>query len=802
MLIDALPVERVRSLIAEGNARAALDLAKQTHERLQTPASDDLFRDSYAARVDELIERSLWAEANGMLANMRKRWPAEEDRTRKAAMRIALGRGRPDALLVRLCDPSLENEERVCLEATLRTRLTDLAILAECAAVPPDHPLRRDAQTLRAAFVAVTEGVVERDALDLPTISRRSPLAPWKLLTQAIACYYRSEDDECRRFLQAIDPQSPPGKAASALLTALQGGSPPGGGVHAEFVRDLTGNRAAIQASLRALDAAFARKKASEMRRASAVAFEECKRCSSRFAERLCTVLTHKLMDDDLDAEALSAILGRVCPTDSYFWRIFALSAEKHDEVRACALWERFRLHALHEGALAQEVSAALYLHMAELLGSFSQKELAEIRACPNERILPFDEFYEDQSPAMRTVAKTFKRVEPDSLWWLSPEKLYARAIEADLRSDTFAAWLSWANKQDASDLALAAATAWHAALPKDLPPLLVLATQAEAQGAFKKALRYLEQAERFNPLHYELRRIRLRLMLSALQCHVKQGNDHLALLDIAALRELPLLKERDGAALLAALEWGWAVSHADEKIAREQSATLIRLLRASGASIFLEGLGSRLFGLKDERMRPFLPSVSDGDESLAIGVACACALSDSFATEVRLPAAWVKTLERQVAQTGAQFTPGLLEALGRQACEQKLLPLAYVVSGAGLACGGGTVARFLVLRARTLPLSSSRRWDCLAAAAALARGVRDAETVDAAVELGHERPFDFSRGLAGNTLESASRERAEEILCAERGKKAYPARSRRGRYARESSFEMFMEFFERQGRS
>jgi hypothetical protein len=173
----------------------------------------------------------------------------------------------------------------------------------------------------------------------------------------------------------------------------------------------------------------------------------------------------------------------------------------------------------------------------------------------------------------------------------------------------------------------------------------------------------------------------------------------------------------------------------------------------------------------------------------LATGAEMACALSEIFAVEVRLPMGWVKTLERQIVQSGTQLAPGFLEALGKQACKQKLLPLAYVVSGVGLACGGASVARFLLLRARSLPLSSSRRWDCLAAAAVLARGARDAETIDAAVELG--RP-----------LESVSRERAEDILHVECGKNAYPSRTERGTYVREPSFATLMELFEQQGQS
>src|SRR5438309_318898 len=78
------------------------------------------------------------------------------------------------------------------------------AALAECAALPAEHPLRTAASALQRAFLAVTEGPVGEAALELPEVSRRSPLAPWKLLVRAIACFYRGEDDACRRYLEAI----------------------------------------------------------------------------------------------------------------------------------------------------------------------------------------------------------------------------------------------------------------------------------------------------------------------------------------------------------------------------------------------------------------------------------------------------------------------------------------------------------------------------------------------------------------------------------------------------------------------
>jgi hypothetical protein len=800
-----LPTERVRSLIAENNARAALDLAKQTHERLRTSASDALFFDSYLARVDELIERSLWAEADAMLANVHKRWPTASDRTLKPAMRIALGRGRPDAFFVRLCDPSLESNERIRLEAELRERLTDPAILADCTAVPPEHPLKMDAQTLRTAFTTVTTtSPVERDALELPTISHRSPLAPWKFLTQAIACYYRGEDEECRRFLSAIDSRSPPARAVPSLLALVQGAALPSGTPAAQFVEELSGNRAVLQASLQTLDAAFARGNEPAILRAAVTAFERCKRFSPQLAERLCTVLIFRWTNDARKPEAMAEALGRMARTDSYFWRLFALSGEKHDDkVGACTFWERFRLHAVHEGTLTNETLAALYLHMAKLLSSYSQEELDDLRGHSKERIPRIGLYYEDQPAAMRALAKSFEQAESTPLWWLSLEELHARAAAADPRSDIFAAWLSWARKaKGASTLVGTAAQAWHAAFPNDLEPLRILATEAEERGAITKALDYLHRAATLNPLDAKLRQAHVRLQLTTLRDHIKQGNQDLSRLDIDTLRTLPLLAEQDGQLFLAAVEWGWAVYCADRGSAEEASRKILRFLGVCGAYILLEALGNRIFSLKNPRMKPFLPAVSGHEETLAADTARACLLGETFGVEVSLPPAWSKALEKGIAACGTQLSAHSLEALGKQACTQKFLETAYAASGVGMALGGVTTARFLLLRAHSLPSSSPRRRDCLTAAAKLAHHVRDTKTVDAAVELLHnDNPLSFL--TAGKELGTISRERAEKILRSELDKKHYSPRvgaTRRGRFFGDPSFTNLLDLINEQG--
>jgi hypothetical protein len=106
---------------------------------------------------------------------------------------------------------------------------------------------------------------------------------------------------------------------------------------------------------------------------------------------------------------------------------------------------------------------------------------------------------------------------------------------------------------------------------------------------------------------------------------------------------------------------------------------------------------------------------------------------------------------------------------------------LAYAASAAGLARGGATEARFLLLRARALPSwEYERRSDCLAVAAELARRQRDMALVDEAVDLqrGHGRlGMDFLDPL--DTLDehafSRTTEQVNAVLKREKQSRTFP---------------------------
>ena len=97
--------------------------------------------------------------------------------------------------------------------------LGSVNLLAQSKAICADHPLKTGAQAVAETFAKVTSCSVQDAEIALPEISRRSPLAPWKMLIRALACFYQQNDEKCRKYLQAVDPASAPGRLVSPSPT-------------------------------------------------------------------------------------------------------------------------------------------------------------------------------------------------------------------------------------------------------------------------------------------------------------------------------------------------------------------------------------------------------------------------------------------------------------------------------------------------------------------------------------------------------------------------------------------------------
>jgi hypothetical protein len=757
----------VERLLAQGNSKPALELAKLIHKRVSTSASEGLLVKAYGARIRALLKSGLAVEAKALLELVRRRYPSARGALTGIGVDLGARKESLDDLLQHLTDPGLAPERRAEIETIIRRELTDLGALAQSPALPAEHPLRVGAARLQSAWEAVTTAPVGDDVLAQPEISRRSPLAPWKMLVRAIAAFYRADAAACAHWLQLIDPDSAPARLAPAMRAMISRQAAPGLKPAASFlVAQVSGRMDTLRGALQSLDAAFTAGKRKQILAAIQNAARTCREVCPSLLDRLRQHIGARSYNADTTYEQACAAMGGAPRKDAYFWRLMARQSEDPRSMAclpACTMWDEFRRHAVDEGwfpANGPEV-AALYLHMADILQHIPREDLTRLQQSFRNQLSRLAHQYLDESPSVRELAG--KKNEED-LYLMFPERLYARACAIDPDPEVFIRWLQWARQDSGWKLAEEAAEAWKRALPKDSRPLLYLMDLAEKRGALKKALGYLEQAEGLAALNSEVRRGRLRLLVATVMRHVEQRKAHLVERDIEELEALPQAREGDRPAFLAALHWTICVLRSDPDGAARHLAQVASLMESRvAAAIVVVGLVDfcKLYDLVTDRYySPHI--VFDGKESLAAAAARGCALGDDLGWPLTIPADFEKQLLDELGRTPCAMDARQLRLLAEAALRLDRRYLAFAASGAGLAKGGATEARFLLLRGRALPeYEPERRGQCFAAAAELARRQRDMGLVDEAVEC---RRGHFFMGQMNPLLKDSSPMSADQL--------------------------------------
>jgi len=775
--------DEVRRLIEKGNSKSAVEAAKALHKRYNNPVSEALLVEAYAARTASLREHHMTAEADALVRMVRERYPSASSKLATAMPVSVLREVSLENLVRPLNDPALDREERARIEEALSKRLDDPSALANCTALSAGHPLRTCAADLERALHAVTRGPVLKDQVALPAVSRRSPLAPWKSLVRAIASFYEHDDDSCQRYLDAIDPASPPARVVPALRALLKGCpdatlkpaarrlfSQVGGGVET------------LRGALESLDRAFASDRKGIIISEIGNAVRACSQAAPDLLERLKQHISIQAIQADLDEARVNGAIGGSCLKNAYFWLLFARSVEGpqgEGSVEACSLWEQFRVHAVHEGwfpAKGPEV-AGLYLHMASLLEMIPPEEGEDARQ--EFRSFPGYAAYYDDQP--REIRRALGFHNPADKYYLDPERLYEKACALDPRPEAFMGWMMWAHGDGTEDKnwkkSDRVAEAWRRALPSDPRPLLTLMRTAESRNAYQKALGFVEEAERLDPLDPEVRRARLKLLIGSAIRHLKTRKPRLAERELAVLDTLPQAEEGSRRVLISVLRWACSRMNRDDAWAAQHLADASALVGSEATACLLSGGMAFLCGLEPEEHQLPDKLPLGPQELLATVIARACAIGADVGIHFSIPDDFAEDVQRELEQQGGKLDVAQLRALAAAAAKRDQHELIYAVSAAGLARGGTGEARFLLIRAQAIPpWETKRRNDCIAAAAELARRNRDMELVREAVELRREAGsflFDMLSGLAPDR-ESLGEHELNAILKRERAAKKF----------------------------
>ncbi len=760
---------QVRELIAGNHSKAAVEIAKDLHKRHATAESEMLLVGAYEARIRDLLKQGMSIEAKSLLNLVLARFPSARHRLEGIEWDVRVSAQDLGALVAPLRDPNLAAETREKIETVIRQRVEDLSTLAQVSSLPSAHPLREGAAALDKAFQAVTSGQVKDDDLRLPEVSRRSPLASWKALIQAIASFYRGEQDSSRKWLEAIAPDSVPARLIEpmqALLGTARGAVLSPAAIN--LMRSVGSGRKIVQPALASLEEAMRSGKLQTILDRARDAISLCRQCRPELVETLRHHILVRSLLLKVKPDPVFAAIGKP-KEDAYWYRLLARGLEEvggDDEGRRAAVdcWEGFRKRAIQEGWFAANSleDGLLSLRMARTVSRF-----------PADAVEDWLEDEEDEPMGSG-------RPGPDgSLPYsalLDPGNLFARACRGDPHPEVFEEWLAWAKQQDHRD-ADAVATLWAQTRAQDVAPLLWLVESSERRGAYQKSLNFLAQAEQLDQLNPEVHKVRLRLLVTGVLRHFRQRKPHLAVQGIDRIEALPEASEGKLALAIAALRRLCSALDGDVPAATRYHVELEAQLGDS-AFVLVNGLvdaaGLTLAeaGLQSPEAPPFA-----GPGTLAC-LAKACSLGDLLGIRSAVPEKWEVALSAALATPAHLLDAAQLLVIGEAALRGQTPKLAYAVSAAGLTARTAD-SRFLFLRGRALPAwASERSLYCLRAALGLARRDREIELAGKVLDLLQDHP-EARFGWGNFEMEgdgfSIQPELLQKVLDEERGNDSYP---------------------------
>ncbi len=786
--LDAIS-QTVAHLLAAGNTKSAVETAKRAHKQFDSQESESLLCEVYAARVKSMLAKGMDEEAQTLLEMAQSRHPAGAQIFEELALHVSAKAGRFDALLAPLSDPDLPADARRRIEDTVRYDAADLEALAECGVLAPDHPLRQAARAAWTAFQAVTAGTVDDETIALPEISRRSPLASWKTLIRAIACFYQHKDDQCRQYLDAIEPETPPARLVPVLHamvnnTAPEGVGPRGNVLMKRVTGDLTEVRNLLEKAERTIKKPHFYADDPVAMKAIREAVNACKSLDEKIAVRIRRQLWGRAFEHGFHPDALQkAIVPPVC-FDSAYWafmtQVYLKDAEGDDDLvylLAAASLEEFRSHAVHEGVFgAQSPEAAqVYRLILGVLASVDESILPYLREEYTSDCAPQNVIYRNQRADVRAGAANFDVGNPESLYFLYPDQVCERVVEAHPLPAYYREWLEWRRARCSWKACGEVAERWASDFPRDAEPLLYLMEAAEQRKAYTKALSYLEQAEKRDALNPKVRRARTRLLLGNLRRHISQNKPHLAAKDLDALETKSSFEGHERRGVEAALRAAQSTFAGEGEAAERHREAATAVLGDNLAGEMLCWGVAKNLGLPSKQLPPLTKlskRLSKG--RCAAAVARACALARDFDIVLETPVAWHTVLQADLRNHAFDMDVGNLQVLAEALLAQGERKLAFYATQPGIARNEPCLSRFLMLRAQAL--TDRYPWrpvQCLRAAIELARRDRNMDVLDTAVDM-IEQNFRYQLIAGPESRDKMNAVHLQEVIAYERQQKKY----------------------------
>ncbi len=751
-------VERVEAALRAGHPREAVETAKELVKRAPSRAAEELLVTAYVARVRNLLADGLEREAVALCELVESRFPRLAARLRPVRDEIELLGGGLNRLLSELVREGLEPARQAEYEAVLAGQLRDPAVVANSPALPEGHPLKIAASAVADLFTRVTSGPLEEDALKrLDVVSRRSPLAPWKLLIRALHAFHTGDDAAARSNLEAIAESSAVSTLRPVLLQAMgtSSGAPQDENPRAEaLLIRLTGERRGLARHLRALDAAVSardEKRAAREAREAMTILERAGR--PRLKALFVRTFAEQCVAADFDGFQVFEKAGIGLSGSTEVARLLTLALEKVDPMVGAESWLMWLSLSIEAGYLKErspETSRVLV-------------RAANLMSLAGDDVDGFDSYEDDDADSEDHAFGRRPRLGGSKV--PGAEALLKRALAAYPTSEVYEALLRHHAGSGEEKKTLEIAERWHAADPASGEALNYLIDRARRSRDFDRALELVDKLRALDPLNPEMPRTRFAVLVDRVVALLRlKRTAQNAFPVIDALSQEPYAKDRDMAAFVLVLRRA-AARKAGRKRPAEDALAAQATVEAFGSAAVAETVTYAAF--HDLNLEPPLVGACSPDDARD-ALRRSGRLFEEMGWKLGAPLLILELAEHDLPENDLPTllaTGSILARFGRYEA-------VFRISRIGLLVDGPLLPDFLILRAGSfVGPNQVRAIDCLRAAEHLARRQGN----DAAAERARSRLAEVGRGgfisMLVNLIspEGTSDEEADEVLRQER---------------------------------
>ena len=507
--------EYIRKCIRDGKARKALDGSKKYIKNHDRKTGEHLLAGSYQLRIKQLLDSGLSKEAGELAKIASQRCQAFADDFNNLFI-TARGKESDIDQLLSLLEKSATPEQIKNVERQIALNLEHPEIILKSTHLDENHPLKIQAKLILDAWRAVIKGDTSPEVTEhLKRIPRSSPLIYWKLFIRGISAFYKNEDEKALKNLMKIPRESHLHDAAEVIRSTLdrdflQNNISQWSYRMHDFGRKIAGESFFLRHDLKRIDAAL-------------------DNCKWRNAINGFNSIASRMSDDpfieyllndlrilfiifatpmNVNSERAVAWLG--VKSDFHAKRIMAIVDSIYFVPEGISGWENILKE--HGEDLTSAEKALIYYHLASLV-----LDILEGR---------FDDLIDEEKSVMENYnAEHYLRKSLDEEPF--PDVYYDLYMYYLVEHD---------NRKKAEEVLLE----WHESFPDDLDALLSLSERAFKRGAFQKALKWADVAEKVNPVHTGVRRLRIMLLFFKASRHLRKRKFHLLQKDLEALRKIP----------------------------------------------------------------------------------------------------------------------------------------------------------------------------------------------------------------------------------------------------------------------